>query len=159
MTSSFQTFTIASLVGLALVSSQARAADILSNLSGNTAGNTTVLQNGRVKAISFTMGAADAFLGSVVLRLQNFDAPDDLLTVELRNDTGGIDPGGTVLLSFTTPSPQGTAPFDYTFAPNAAFTLQASSKYWLYVAGGEGGLFLELKLSRDKSEHFFGNLC
>lgn len=126
--------TVASLVGLVLVSSQARAVDLLSNLSGpvGTTGSSTLLNTSRIKAAGFTMGASNAALDSVVLRLDGFTA-GDLLTVELRNDTGGSDPGATVLVSFTQPAAQGAGTFDYDFSPNASFTLQASTKYWLYI--------------------------
>lgn len=122
------------LVTLALVSSEARAADLLlDNLSGpvGTTGVSTLLSTTRAKAAGFTMGASDSVVSSLTLRLDGYTT-GDILTVDLRNDTGGADPGSTVLLSFNPPVAQGVGTFDYTFTPNASYTLQASTKYWLY---------------------------
>lgn len=65
--------------------------------------------------------------------------------MQIRNDTGGLNPGSTVLANLSLPGSQGTGNFDYTFTPTTAFTFQQNTKYWLYVdispvSGGSGAI-------------------
>ena len=61
--------------------------------------------------------------------------------MQIRNDTGGLNPGSTVLANFNLPASQGAGNFDYTFNPATALTFTQGSKYWLYVdiSTGSGG--------------------
>lgn len=59
--------------------------------------------------------------------------------MQIRDDVGTLNPGSTVLASFTNPSPQGTGIFNYTFTPASPFTFTAGTKYWLYVAATTTG--------------------
>lgn len=113
---------------------EVRAAIILGNLPPtNDLGNSN-LSSGARKAVSFTMGPQDATLDSVNLRLDyNGGTP----VLELRNDTGGADPGGSVLASFTTPGSLSGIQ-TYTFLPTGSYTLLAGQKYWLYAYGSAG---------------------
>ena len=75
----------------------------------------------------------------MILRLRNLRivSPIDIPLVQIRND-GGINPGSTVLASFTNPTPQGLGVFSYTFTPTGPFTFTAGTKYWLYVISTSG---------------------
>jgi hypothetical protein len=126
------------LFSVALASSQAHSEVVIfGNMPGNDA-TQTALAAGRVKALSFTIGSQDTNLGSLVLRLENYDDALDTMEVELLNDIGGVNPGSTVLATFTAPAGQGAGITDYYYTPSSPFTLQASTKYWLsieYISG------------------------
>lgn len=131
--------TTAFFVLMAFASSNSQATDIFGNYPGND-GTVTSLSAGRAKALSFTMNSSSS-LGSMVLRLRDID-PLAVINVQMMNDTGGIDPGTTVLANFTTPAFQGSGIFDYNFNPTTPFTLQSGTTYWLqvaYVSGTELG--------------------
>jgi len=103
---------------------------------GQTALSSTSGTN--VKAVSFTLPTGtDYILQNAVLRLVNYDATD-VFKVQIRNDTGGTNPGSTVLANFNLPSSQG---LDYTFTSGTALTFQQNTKYWLSVdiSAGSGG--------------------
>ncbi len=125
-------FAAVSLLWLTLTSGHTQCADIIGNLPQNNDFANSSISSAANKAVSFTMGTSAYTLDSVQLRLS---AP--VLTtaqIQIRNDTGGLDPGTTVLASFTNPTSQGAGIFDYTFTPTGSFTLSASTKYWLYVS-------------------------
>ncbi len=119
----------------AMPSASARAGLILGNLSGNDLNAFSLYDTSR-KAVSFTMGTQSYVLDDAVLRL-NYGTGSPI--VELRDDVGGSSPGNTVLATFTTPGAGGGGIQDYTFTPTSAFTLAASTKYWLYVYGSGVG--------------------
>jgi len=81
----------------------------------------------------------DYALDSVILRFGNYETGDTPV-LEIRNDTGGANPGSTVLASFTNPTPQGAGNFDYTFNPSSAFTFHAETKYWLNLSLSAGSV-------------------
>jgi len=126
------------LFSFALASSQAHSEVVIfGNMPGNDA-TQTALGAGRVKALSFTIGGQDTNLGSLALRLGNYDDALDTMEVKLLNDIGGVNPGSTVLATFTAPAGQGAGITDYYYTPSSPFTLQASTKYWLsvgYISG------------------------
>ncbi|WP_338420910.1 choice-of-anchor R domain-containing protein [Microcystis wesenbergii] len=98
------------------------------------------VDNDRVRALAFTLPAGHNYsLDNVILRLRNLRivSPIDIPLVQIRND-GGINPGSTVLASFTNPPNQGPGTFDYSFTPTAPFTFIAGTKYWLTVASTQG---------------------
>ncbi len=74
------------------------------------------------------MGSSDYQLDSVTMGLRvnatgrNFD---------LQLFSGSPDPGGSALVSFSVPVLNTTGDGLYTFTPDAAFTLQANTTYWL----------------------------
>ncbi len=93
-----------------------------------------------VKAVSFTLPTGNDYsLSSVILRLDSYDS-GDIPVLTIRNDTGGLNPGSTVLASFTNPTPLGAGSFDYTFNPSSAFTFQAGTKYWLNLGISAGSI-------------------
>ena len=99
--------------------------------SGSTLSNANGVAS---KAAGFTMpnnGLAYT-LDSVTLRLKNGDPNADLL-VELFGD-GGTGPVGPSLVTFTNPViPVGTG--DFMFVPDASFTLQPLTTYWITATG------------------------
>jgi hypothetical protein len=113
-----------------------------SNDGGGSALNTTQIY---IKAVSFTLPTGtDYILENAVLRLGDYDSAD-VFRVQIRNDTGELNPGSTVLANLSLPGSQGTGNFDYTFTPTTAFTFQQNTKYWLYVdispgSGGSGAI-------------------
>jgi len=130
---------IASMVLVLGLASSGRAADILSNLPGGNTFAATIQAGSPTfrSAVAFTMGAEDYTLDTLVLFLGGFD-PTDTPQIEIRNDTGGLNPGTSVLASFTNPAGQGTSAANYTFTPSVPFTLSAQTKYWLLVASSSG---------------------
>ena len=112
------------------------AINLIGNLPSNDLGASTIspatgLTN--VKAVSFSLPTGtDYTLDNAVLRLASYNATD-VFKVQIRNDTGGLNPGSTVLANLTRPASQGAGNFDYTFNPATAFTFQKSTTYWLYV--------------------------
>jgi hypothetical protein len=123
------------------------AINLIGNLPSND-GGVTILSSGsgtNVKAVSFTLPTGtDYILENAVLRLGNYDSTD-VFQVQIRNDTGGLNPGSTVLANFTLPGFQGSGNFNYAFTPATAFTFQQNTKYWLYVdispgSGGSGAI-------------------
>lgn len=136
-----RTLGLAVVAGFAL-SQAASAVVIIGNLpQTNDAGSTTTLPAGSIsgaKAISFALSSgADYTLDNVVLRLSNYTSSGSPI-VNIRNDVGTLNPGSTVLMTFSNPIGQGTGIFDYTFTPTASLTLLADTKYWLYVAAVNG---------------------
>jgi hypothetical protein len=94
-----------------------------------------------INAVSFTLPTGtDYTLDNAVLRLGAYDGTE-VFNVQIRNDTGGVNPGSTVLANFTLPAAQGAGIFDYTFNSPTAFTFTQNTKYWLYVdiSTGSGG--------------------
>lgn len=102
----------------------------------NDTSNSAGLNDGRRKALSFTMPAGqNAVVGNVTLRLGNYDI-NDIVTLEIRNHTGSTTaPGTTSLVNFTSPTPGGTAVADYVFTPNNTFELLGGTSYWIYAYG------------------------
>jgi hypothetical protein len=121
------------------------SAVILGNLPQTNDNNQTALPSTAfIKAFSFTMPLGDPFkLDSVVLRLTGYTTPPDMPEVQIRNHTGGVNPGSTVLASFTNPASQGSGTFNYTFTPTAPFVFHSSTSYWLWVAVSAGGFDFE----------------
>ncbi len=91
----------------------------------NDSGTTADVNNLRWKALSFSMPpATSAPVGNLKVRLGDYDLVGETPTFEIRDHTGSTTaPGLSVLLSFTTPAPNGVAIQDYTFGPGAGFTL------------------------------------
>jgi hypothetical protein len=90
------------------------------------------------QAVSFTLpSGSDYNLNDAILRLGNYGAGATPV-VEIRNDSGGINPGNTVLATLTTPASQGSGIFDYTFTPSTPFMFMAGTKYWLYAYTNSG---------------------
>ena len=121
------------------------AINLIGNLPSNDLGATGLGTAGAggvaVKAVSFTLPTGtDYILQNAILRLGRYDSADGL-QVQIRNDTGGTNPGSTVLADFNLPSSQGTV-FDYTFTSGTALTFQQNTKYWLYVDISAGSGFV-----------------
>jgi len=119
------------------------AINLMGNLPSNDgSGNPLSSSSGtNVKAVSFTLPTGtDYILNNVVLRLASYEATD-VFKVQIRNDTGGLNPGSTALANFTLPGSQGSGNFNYAFNPETAFTFQQGTKYWLHVdiSSGSGG--------------------
>lgn len=115
------------------------ASGFFGNLTSNDT-NITFLNTTTIKAVSFTLPTGKNYsLSSVILRLSNYE-PGDTPVLTIRNDTGGSNPGSTVLASFTNPTPLGAANFNYTFNPSSAFTFQAGTKYWLNLGISAGSM-------------------
>ena len=128
-----QSLTAAMIAAFGIVA-PASAVVILSNYPFTNDGTQSALNPPTgAKAIGFVMPAGDDYkIDSVVLRLQNYD-PADVVTVEIRNDTGGTDPGPVVIGTLTLPVGLGAPAEDYTATPVGEITLTASTKYWLMV--------------------------
>lgn len=109
------------------------------NLPSND-GGLSAMNTNNVTAVSFTLPTGNDYsLSSVILRLGSYNSGDTpVLTI--RNDTGGSNPGSTVLASFTNPTPLGAAILNYTFNPSSAFTFQAGTKYWLNLGISAGSI-------------------
>jgi len=90
------------------------------------------LLGGNQKALSFSMGSSAYQLTDVRLLLRK-NGGTPVARVEIREDTGGPDPGNTVLSSLTTSGTLGSGFSVLSFAPTAPFTLAANTKYWLAV--------------------------
>jgi hypothetical protein len=118
-------------VVLSLVASTSQAAVIIGNLPQNADTDVNLTPLIRL-GISFTMGASGYTLDSLDVRLGAFNGPDAIF--ELRADVGGSNPSSAgALFTFTNPPTQGSGVFTYTFTPPTSFTLQSSTKYWLYA--------------------------
>lgn len=120
------------------------AINLIGNLPQTNDESASVLSSGsgtNVRAVSFTLPTGtDYILENAVLRLGSYDSTD-VFQVQIRNDTGGLNPGSNVLANLSRPGGQGSAIVDYTFTPTTAFTFQQNTKYWLYVdiSSGSGG--------------------
>ncbi len=127
--------TLGVLFGASLLAAPAIADTVLGNLpAANNNSQSALLNNLRIKAMSFTMPVGPGWsLDSVELILSNYD-PGESVTLQIRDD-GGAAPGVNVLASFNNPATIGGTDILYTFLPSAAFNFQASTTYWLYVAG------------------------
>jgi hypothetical protein len=111
--------------------STTQAALIIGNFPSNDLAATNVFDLSR-KAMEFTMGATSYVLDEAVLRM---DFQSGAPIVEIRNDEGAGQPGGTIVATLTTPGANGGGIQDYSFTPNSVTTLAANTKYWLYVYG------------------------
>lgn len=140
---------IAGLVPLCLalaLPAPARAQTIIGNLPPQGSEQVSNELESSRGAVSFRMNAGAYNLDGVKLRLSLFNGiggaeinnnPAPL--VELRDD-GGTVPGSNVLTTFQNPTfSGGNAATDYTFLPGSAVTLEANTKYWVYVYGAAGG--------------------
>jgi hypothetical protein len=119
------------------------AINLIGNLppTNDVGGSLLSVGGSDVRAVSFTLPTGtDYILQNAVLRLSGYATGTDVFKVQIRNDTGGTNPGSTVLANFNLPSSQGTG-FDYTFTSGTALTFQQNTKYWLYVdiSAGSGG--------------------
>lgn len=124
---------VALAVGLSTGARPAAAQTIIGNFPPtNDSSSSADLDTLRYKALGFTIGATAYTLTGVRLRLDTKNENTGI--VELRNDSGGVDPGASVVVGFNNPSP-GEGVGTYTFTPTSAFTLQANTKYWLVVRG------------------------
>lgn len=96
-----------------------------------------------VRAVSFTLPTGtNYFLQNAVLRLTGYDSAD-VLRVQIRNDVGGLNPGGTILANLTVPTGLGAAiTNNYTATPSTptSLTLVQNTKYWLYATISSGSL-------------------
>ncbi|QHV01541.1 choice-of-anchor R domain-containing protein [Synechocystis sp. CACIAM 05] len=136
-----------SLAALSLAfSTPAEAVVLLGNLNqGNNSGATSLRrsshENRRIQAISFTLPSGmDYDLDSVVLRLELYSA--SRLTLAIRDDVGGSDPGINTLVEFVPPPFETSFTNNYTFTPISPFTFAAETKYWLVATGQESNSVL-----------------
>lgn len=103
-----------------------------SNDSAISAGLTTL----RVKALGFVMPNTDYVLNTVKVRLQ-FTSTAGLNAVPVVNihAAGTATAPGAILFSMADPGGHALGAGDYLFTAASSFTLQASQKYWVSVAG------------------------
>lgn len=116
---------------------------IIGNLPATPAADNSAsagLNNLNLKAILFTMGAADFSASDVTLRLQSYNLAGEAV-VEIHAFTGSTTTVGTTLLGFTAPAPGGSGVAEYTFNASSSLTLQANTSYWLVVGGIVSGSF------------------
>ncbi|MCC5787727.1 MAG: dockerin type I repeat-containing protein [Phycisphaerales bacterium] len=109
---------------------EARADVLIGNMPGNDGTQSAALQNGRIKAMGFTMPGNDAELGTVTLRLQ-FTGTDVIPQVRIFDDAFGAV--GSELLTLDNPAVINVGTDNYEFTPPSPFTLQANATYWLVV--------------------------
>ncbi len=119
------------------------AINLIGNFPSNDGGASRLSSSSgtNVRAVSFTLPTGtDYILQDAVLRLGSYDSTE-VFKVQIRNDTGGLNPGPDVLANFTLPDSKGSGNFNYSFTPATAFTFQQNTKYWLYVdiSSGSGG--------------------
>lgn len=116
-----------------------RAAVILGNMSSTSDSNSTVISafgGGHQTGVVFTMGSQDYSVDSVILRLGNYNTTTDVAQVGFFLDNGsGTNTGAQVGSFLISPSSASSAVGSFTFLPNGALILQASTKYWLLVDG------------------------
>lgn len=132
----------------AAVATTASAQTIISNLSASTVSSTFFGPGGTTvfKAGGFTMGGSAFDLLDAVLTLDG--AAGGQPVVAIYSDAAGAPGAQLVALSG---GPIG-ALGDYSFTPNAPFTLEANTSYWLYVVdSGNGGNFNWISTDVDPS--------
>lgn len=121
---------------VAMLAGQASADLLISNLPGNDGSQSAGLQNGRIKAMGFTMPAGqDYFLDSADVRLEIGGLAVDPL-VRIFNDVGGAPT--SELVELQDPA-LGVGIDTYSFTPSSPFVLEAGQTYWLvvYNTGGD----------------------
>jgi len=115
---------------IALVAGAASADELISNLPGNDGSQSASLQDGRIKAMGFTMPAGDDYtLDSVDIRLDITGDVDPL--VRIFDDVGGVPT--TELVELVDPPVIGIGIDTYSFTPPAAFPLEGGQTYWIVV--------------------------
>lgn len=125
-------------VGLMLMAAPASAQTIIGNLPQTNDGASYNVLGGNHRAVSFTLGSTSYSLTGATLRaLAEAGAAPEL---EIRNDSGGSNPGVSTLATFTNPV-FGGGTQNYGFTPSSALTLQANTKYWLYAKNPGSGSF------------------
>lgn len=123
------------LLSCNLVTSRSLSAAVMvSNLSESTFGYSSVsglpLPSKGWTAVQFTTGSGDWQLSSVTARTAEVSTLDpDGLVIEVRAG-GGMNPGNTVLGTFTPISNIGSAA-DYVFSTGAPISLSGLTNYWL----------------------------
>lgn len=132
----------------AAVATTASAQTIISNLSASTVSSTFFGPGGTTvfKAGGFTMGGSSFGLMDAVLTLDGTAGGQPI--VSIYSDAAGAPGAQLALLSG---GPIG-ALGNYSFVPNAPFTLEANTTYWLYVVdSGTGGNFSWISTNADPS--------
>lgn len=127
---------------VAAAAGSASATVVIGNLpAANDGTSSALLNNLRIKALSFTMPAGPGyFLDNVVVRLRNYEAGEAVF-VQIRADDGTGNPGATVLADLVVPTGVGAAATDYTTTPSGSVSLLGGATYWVYVAGSATSSF------------------
>lgn len=124
------------LAALIALGGGAWADDIIGNLPGNNATQSAALQNGRIKAMGFTMPGQDYTLDRVTLSLNVTGLTVDPL-VRIFDDGGGFP--GNLVAELADPPITSTGIAEYPFSPTSPVTLEAGKTYWVvvYNVGGD----------------------
>jgi hypothetical protein len=118
-----------------VVTSSARATELISNLPGNDGTQAADLDELRNKGMGFTTPGEQYRLTSATLRLETFGA-NVAPIVEIWDDVGGNP--GTSLVTLLNPTFAASGIANYEFVPPGTFMLLPNTTYWI-VAYGQAG--------------------
>lgn len=103
---------------------------VIGNMPGNDGTQSSLLENGRIKAMGFAMQGESFALESVTLRLGIAGSDADPL-VRIFADDSGVP--ADVLLTLENPASLEAGTESYEFRAPAPFMLEAGTTYWLVV--------------------------
>jgi hypothetical protein len=128
----------------AVVTPNAQAIELISNLPGNDASQSADLDELRNKGMGFTMPGTQYTLDNVSLRLETFGA-NVAPIVEIWDDVAG-NPGAP-LVTLVNPVFAASGIANYDFTPPGTFTLSANTTYWIVAYGQAGAARYDWKAS------------
>ncbi|MCC5787728.1 MAG: hypothetical protein JJU33_13630 [Phycisphaerales bacterium] len=103
---------------------------LIGNMPGNDQARSTFLENGRIKAMGFTLDSENAWLEAVRLRL-DITGPDVVPLVRIFADADGVP--AELLMTLNNPIVLGVGLDDYRFTPTSRLMFEAGKTYWLVV--------------------------
>ncbi len=123
-------FVLVAASGLAPGAAGAGGGVLIGNMPGNDEARSTFLENGRIKAMGFTLGSENAWLEAVRLRL-DITGPDVVPLVRIFSDADGVP--ADLLMTLSNPMVLGDGLDDYRFTSTSPLMLESGKTYWLVV--------------------------